>query len=751
MRLWYKKPATQWEEALPIGNGRLGAMVCGGIQKETLYLNEDSIWYGRSINRINPDAKDNLDKVRTLILNKEVKKAEQLLKRAFSGTPQSQRPYQPLGNLDITMQGIKENVEDYERSLDLEHGICTTSFWIEDTMYEREVFSSYPDQVMVFHLSSNQKGRISFDILLTRERFYDTTGKLDENSIFMEGNLSKGGIDFFTGVSVQADGGQVNRIGEHLVVEGADSVTIYLSADTSFYVENPKKSVQDILKRAQQTPYEELKQRHSKDVQGLMNRVVLRLDDSENSLLPTDERRAAFGEGAKDNSLAALYFQYGRYLLVSSSRPGSLPTNLQGIWNNEMRPSWDSKYTININTEMNYWPAEICNLSECHMPLFDHLQRLVETGKQTAKEMYGCRGFCAHHNTDIWADSAPQDIYIPATYWTQGGAWLCTHLWTHYAYTLDKDWLKQVAYPIMREAVLFYEDFLIEKDGYLVTCPSVSPENTYIMQEENTKEDSYVDASMYTSYLTKQQGTMGCICYGPTMDNQILRDVFTQFIKMVEELEVNDELEEKARYMIEKLPPNQIGKYGQIMEWCEDYDEAEPGHRHISQLYGLHPSHQITISETPELAKAAENTLKRRLENGGGHTGWSCAWILNFYTRLQKGDKALTFLHKLMKQSTFPNLMDNHPKKDGFVFQIDGNFGACAGIAEMLVQSHEDKILLLPALPKEWEEGEVKGLCVYGGGTIDLMWKNHELINASLHVNTPYKGKLIYQGKEWTH
>ncbi|RDY30660.1 glycosyl hydrolase family 95 catalytic domain-containing protein [Lachnotalea glycerini] len=739
MKLWYQKPAASWEEALPIGNGRLGAMVCGGIQKELLYLNEDSIWYGKSINRINPDAYNNLDNVRELILNGEIQKAEELLKVAFSGTPQSQRPYQSLGKMTITMQGLKEESQNYVRSLELETGICTTTFTIGEAVYTREVFSSYPNKIMVMHMTCSQKASISFQAFMSRERYYDNAGAVNNHTIYMDGNLGKGGVEFYCALMVKANGGNVRTVGEHLIVEEADSVMLCFAADTTFYSKEPKRNVQKLLNAAAKKSYDKLKLKHITDFSELMQRVSFTLIDGENASLPTDERIKAFGAGIKDNSLAALYFQYGRYLLVSSSRPGSLPANLQGIWNNNMTPCWDSKFTININTEMNYWPVEICNLSECHQPLFEHLKRLVKTGKKTAKKMYGCRGFCAHHNTDLWADSAPQDIYTPASYWTQGGAWLCTHLWMHYQYTINKEWLKKVAYPILREAVLFYTDFLVEKDEYLVTCPSVSPENTYIRVDKKQVEGQQTN-----------NVTSGCACYGPTMDNQILRDVFSQFIEMVRELELDDDLEKQAKLILTKLPPNQVGKYGQIMEWCEDYDEAEPGHRHISHLYGLYPSHQITVDKTPELIEAAKTTLKRRLDNGGGHTGWSCAWIINFYTRLHDGNTALSFLQRIMRQSTYPNLMDNHPLGSGSVFQIDGNFGACAAIAEMLVQSDDDKVWLLPALPDEWEEGEVKGLCVYGGASIDLMWKNHKLKTVELHSRRIYPITLIYRGTERT-
>ena len=434
---------------------------------------------------------------------------------------------------------------------------------------------------------------------------------------------------------------------------------------------------------------------------------------------PTDERLKLAKEGQVDIGLSKLYFDFGRYLLISSSREGSLPATLQGIWNQSMRPPWDSKYTININTQMNYWPAEVCNLSECHLPLFDLIKTMVPNGRITAEEMYGCRGFVAHHNTDIWGDTAVQDHWIPGSYWVMGAAWLCTHQWTHYEFTKDKKFLEE-AFPIMREAALFFLDFLIEDNGYLKTCPSVSPENTFILPN----------------------GEKGANSAAVTMDNQILRDLFTQCIKAAKILGIDDELNSQIKKAVSRLIPTQIGKHGQIMEWAEDYEEAEPGHRHISQLYGLHPSEQITMDKTPALAKAASVTLERRLAHGGGHTGWSRAWIMNHYAKLWDGEKAYSNLKQLLGKSTLPNMFDNHPP-----FQIDGNFGGTAAIAEMLVQSTSERILILPALPKEWKEGSISGLRLKGGLEISIGWKEHTLKSCVLKADFKIKTKIIYGNK----
>lgn len=470
---------------------------------------------------------------------------------------------------------------------------------------------------------------------------------------------------------------------------------------------------------------------HLKDYRELAGKVILDLSandceaSSEGNDIPINQRMEKGKEKGFGAFFAALYFQYGRYLLISSSRPGSLPVNLQGIWNEEMQPAWDSKFTININTEMNYWPTEMCSLPECPLPLFDHLCRMREQGKEVAERMYGCRGFVAHHNTDLWGDCAPQDVYVPGTYWVLGGEWLCTHIWIHYLYTEDIIFLQRM-YPVLKDAVLFFRDYLIEIDGKMVTCPTVSPENTYIMKN----------------------GIRGAVCAGTAMDTQILRDLLEGYLKASEKLGVQEGLVTESEEILKKLPETKIGKYGQIMEWMEDYEESESGHRHISQLYVFHPSHQITIDKTPKLAEAAARTLERRLFYGGGHTGWSCAWIVNLYARLGDGEKALFNLNRLWSQSTYSNLMDAHPMKNGSVFQIDGNLGATAAIAEMLVQSDEDRVLLLPALPEQWAEGRVEGLTICGGLQINLEWADGMLKACSVHAGRNRDITVVYKGKK---
>lgn len=726
--IWFDKPAQEWSQALPIGNGRLGAMVHGGVCKEELQLNQDSIWYGGPRNRVNPDAKPHLKKIRKLILSEQIAEAEELLRYTFSGIPQSQRPYQTLGKLQLNFSNDSEKeLQSYRRELELDKGLVVETAKWENKKITKEYLASYPHGVIAVHMVA-EEGTISLDALLTRGRFYENAGKLDEKTIYMDGSLGQGGVSFLVGLRAETQSGSVKVLGEHLIVRGAEELTLYISCETSFYEKDWGAVVRERLDVASREGYANIKKAHIEDYKELFARVQFKLcEKAENSELPINKRMEQGKEAGFDKAFAESYYQYGRYLLISSSRAGSLPANLQGIWNDSMTPAWDSKFTININTEMNYWPAEMCSLPECHQPLFDLLLRMHERGKDVAKRMYGCRGFVAHHNTDIWADCAPQDIYIPATYWVMGGAWLCTHIWQHYLYTGDKEFLQKM-YPVLQDAVLFFHDFLIEVEGQLVTCPSVSPENTYILES----------------------GVRGKVCAGPSMDSQILRDLLEGYLKASEELDAGSEMIERTKEILEKLPPLQIGRHGQILEWRKDYEEAEPGHRHISHLYALHPSHQITVDKTPELAKAAGKTLERRLHYGGGYTGWSCAWIVNFFTRLGDGEKAYENLQKLWSQSTFPNLMDTHPRKDGFVFQIDGNFGATAAITEMLVQSDEDRVLLLPALPKQWKNGELLGVTVAGGARLDLAWKDGKLCKCKVYAERAQTVELVYKGKKCT-
>ncbi|HWR50943.1 MAG TPA: glycoside hydrolase family 95 protein [Bryobacteraceae bacterium] len=747
LSLWYTKPAEKWTDALPVGNGRLGAMVFGGIAEERLQLNEDTLWSGHPREWNNPDAKQHLAEVRRLVLDEEDYQAADRLCQKMQG-PYNQS-YLPLGNLRLTFEGVNAATA-YRRDLDLETAIARVTFRAGDAEFTREVFASAPDQVIVVHLTSSKPGRLTFTVALdspVRSKpepsgndglrlFGKAPAHVEPNYVRSDNPIvyddAEGkGMRFEARVRAVAQGGTARVEGDRLRIEGANSVTLLLAGATGFRGSNrmPDTPAAEVsaacvnsLRAAAARPYAELRRRHIGDYQKLFKRVSIDLGGG--SGLPTDERLANF-KSNPDPALLALYFQYGRYLLIASSRPGTQPANLQGIWSEEMRPPWSSNYTVNINTQMNYWPAETCNLSECHQPLFDLIAGVARNGTKTAAVNYGARGWVSHHNVDLWRQSAPVGNYGGGSptwaNWQMSGPWFCEHLWERFLFTRDLAFLRERAYPIMKGAAEFCLDWLIEdKQGRLTTCPSVSTENVF--KAPNGKN---------------AQVSAGC-----TMDMALMRELFANSIEAARTLGVDEEFRTRLEKAKSRLVPYQIGKYGQLQEWSKDFEESEPGHRHMSHMYGLYPGAEITPRRTPELAQAARVSLERRLKAGGAYTGWSRAWAIGFWARLGDGDRAHESLGMLMLHSTGPNLFDTHPAGSGWIFQIDGNFGAAAALAEMLVQSHDGAIEFLPALPKTWPRGSVTGIRARGGVELDLEWDGGRARKATLRARLSGEHRL---------
>lgn len=752
LKLWYKQPVNalvvdgenswkddpEWLKALPLGNGAFGAMVFGGVNKERIQLNEESMWSGSVFDNDNPEAYPAVDKIRTLLFEGKYKEATELTKKTQickgqgsghgTGANVPFGCFQTLGDLWIDFEK-KTPYENYLRELDLNDAVVRVSYTQDGVKYNREIFVSHPDQLMVIRLTADKPGKISFKSTITRPEKFETTAK--GNQLIMQGALTDGqggdGLHYITRLTAVNKKGTVGYVGSNLIVENADEVTLLLTASTDYLLEYPNYKGRDYekiteynLQNGIKESYKKLLERHRQEYQNYYKRVDFKLT-TEKDTIPTDVRLQRFKETGSDLKLEELIFQYGRYLLISSSRPETLPANLQGIWANKIQTPWNGDYHTDVNVQMNYWLAESTNLSEMHLPLFDLMRTLQEPGSKTAKVHYNANGWVLHPITNVWGFTSPGE----SAGWGMhlgGGAWLTTHIMEHYYFTLDKEFLKET-FPILKSSATFYMDWLVADPltGELLSGPSVSPENQFLAPD----------------------GSKSKICMGPAHDQQVIWQLFKNYIDASKALKIEDDFLDSVIQAQSKLAKPKIGNDGRLMEWNEEFKEVELGHRHISHLFALHPGYQIDVVKTPKLASASRKSLDFRIKNGGGHTGWSAAWLINQYARLGDAENAKKSLNTVLKKSMSPNLFGLHPP-----FQMDANFGTTAGIAEMLLQSQSGEIRVLPALPDDWKDGEVKGLCARGGFVIDMKWKSKNLQSLRVYSKKGGKCTLSFKGKQ---